>query len=355
MNFTKFDSYCLKGFDVCQGCKYCVYGKKLVLFVSGKCSRNCKYCSLSNKRKNIDKVWANERECSDINEILEEAVESKACGAGITGGDPLLCLNKTIIFIRALKKKFGKSFHVHIYLPTQLVTEEKLKKLKDAGIDEIRFHPKFIEEDKRIEHELEKISLASKFWNIKDIGIEIPMFPDKLNETFYFLKSVSELIGFVNLNELEISDTNFDFIKRKYKLNEDTYTIKGSREAGIEILKKCEKEKLGLKVHLCTARTKNLFQYKNRVKLRDILPFGFKTKEGSVRYFAIYLKKDEELYRFRKNISGMEFFFDKKKNRIILSEKSAKKAFWLGYNVERVEELPTFDGTELERERLIFK
>ena len=352
MKSTKFDSYCLKNFDVADGCKYCVKGEKLVLFVSGRCSRNCKYCSLSNKRKNVDKIWANERECKNVNEIIEEAIESKAEGAGITGGDPLLCLNKTVGFVEALKKKFGKKFHIHIYLPTQLVTSEKLKKLKDADVDEIRFHPKILDGEKVVESELEKISLANRFWQKKNIGIEIPIFPDKVQETFYFLKSAAELVGFINLNELEISDTNFEFIKRRYKLSEDTYTIKGSKEAGLEILKRIEKEKLGLKVHLCTARTKNLFQYKNRIKLREILPFGYKTEEGSVRYFAIYLKNEEELERFRKNISGIEFFFDKKKNRILLSEKSAKKAFWLGFIVERVEEIPTFDGIELERERL---
>ena len=351
MRKTSFDSYCLKDFDVAEGCKYCVQGRKLVLFVSGKCSRNCVYCSLSNKRKNIDKTWANERECKNVQEVLEEAKESKACGAGITGGDPLLCLEKTIKFIKALKKKFGKSFHVHVYLPTNLVTEEKLRKLKKVGIDEVRFHPRFLDGERIIEEDLERIALAGKFWKIKDIGIEIPMFPDKINETFYFLKSAAELVGFVNLNELEISDTNFDFIKSEYKLNKDSYTIKGSRGVGLEILKRCEREELRLKVHLCTARTKNLFQYKNRIKLRDILPYGFRTKEGSVRYFIIDLKKikKREISLIVSKLKG-DCFLDKKKNRLILSEKSAEKALQLKYKVERVEELPTFDATELERE-----
>jgi len=350
---TRYDSYCNKGFDVCEGCKYCVKGEKLVLFVSGKCPRQCKYCSLSNKRKNVDKTWANERECTTIKEILEEAKESKAQGAGITGGDPLLCFDRTIKFVTALKKEFGKKFHIHIYLPTELVTEEKLRKLKQAGIDEIRFHPRFLEKEEIVEKELEKIYLASKFWKIKDIGIEIPMFPDKINQTFYFIKSVAELIGFANLNELEISDTNFDFINSKYKLNEDTYTIKSSKEAGLKIFELCKKEKLGLKVHLCTARTKNFFQYKNRVLLRDILPFGYRTKEGSVKYFAVYLDKNkasENDKNFLLNEFKKKSFLDKKKNRVILSEKIATKALQLGYKVEKVEELPTSDGIELERE-----
>jgi pyruvate formate-lyase activating enzyme-like uncharacterized protein len=346
MEKTPFDSFTCNGFA--QGCNYCVQGKKLVLFVSGKCSRQCKYCSLSNKRKNIDKIWANERECHGVRDVLEEAEESKACGAGITGGDPLLCLPRTIRLIKALKKKF-KPFHVHIYLPTELVTEPRLRKLNQAGVDEIRFHPKFLEKD--VNKEVKKISLASKFWKKQDIGIELPMFPSKVKETLDIIKAASSFIGFVNLNELEISDTNFDFIKSKYNLNEDSYTIKGSKKAGMAVLKTCEKLNLGLRVHLCTARTKNLFQYKNRLKLREVLPFGYKTKEGTVRYFIVDLNKmrNKDISKITSKLKG-DCFLDKKKNRIILSEKIVEKAFVQGYKVERVEELPTWDAIELERE-----
>jgi uncharacterized protein len=346
MEKTKFDSFCINGFA--QGCGLCVQGKKLVLFVTGKCSRACEYCSLSDKRKNKDVVWANERLCSNVQDVLEESKASKACGAGITGGDPLIVPDRTLKFVKALKKEFGKKFHIHIYLPTNLVTEDKLKKLKQAGIDEVRFHPRL---DEDFCKSVEKIRLATNFWPRESIGIEIPAFPSKKKEIFDFILQVSGFIGLVNLNELEISDTNFKHITKKYEINEDTYTIKGSKEAGLWILKQIDKSKLNLRAHLCTARTKNLFQYKNRLKLRDILPFGFKTKEGSVRYFAIYLKnlKRTEVSKMVSKFKG-NCFVDKKKNRIILSEKCVRKALQLGYNVERVEELPTWDAIELERE-----
>ena len=363
---TKFDSFCVTGFA--EGCKSCVQGKKLVLFISGKCSRNCWYCSLSNKRKNVDKIWANERECKNIKEMIEEGVASQSKGAGVTGGDPLLCLSRTIKFIKALKTKFGKQFHIHIYVSTDLVTEEKLRKLKFAGVDEIRFHPRFLDGD--INKEVDKIKLASKFWKKQHIGIELPMFPGKIKETFSVIKAVSSFIGFVNLNELEISDTNFDYMTKrtktkkvfgapknpvfraKYKINEDTYTIKGSKEAGLAILKECEKAELKLRVHFCTARTKNLFQYKNRLKLRKILPFGFKTKEGSVKYFVIYNKdignksRGMLLRNFKKQI-----YVDNKNKRLILSEKAANQIIGKA-KIKRVEEMPTWDAFQISSEEV---
>ena len=124
---TSYNSYCENG--IIEGCKFCVKGQKLVLFVGGKCSRACWYCSLSKTRKNSDTIWANERICKKPEDVIKEVEESNAKGAGITGGDPLLYLNTTLKYAKALKNRYGKDFHIHIYLPPQLITELKLKKL----------------------------------------------------------------------------------------------------------------------------------------------------------------------------------------------------------------------------------
>lgn len=341
---TLYDSYCLKDFDVTKGCKYCVKGQKLVLFITGLCSRACFYCSLSEKRKNQDTVWANERLCKKPEDVIAEAKESNAKGAGITGGDPLIKLARTIKYAKMLKKTFPK-FHIHIYLPTDKVNLDNLENLSKY-IDEIRFHPRFLKNSKK---EIEKIKLAGFFWKRQQIGIEMPVLPDKTKEIIKFIKEAEPFIGFVNLNELEISDTNFNYTTKKYKINTDTYTIQGSLEAGLKILKKL---KTKLKIHLCTARTKNLWQYKNRLKLHKILPFGYRTQEGSVRYFVVYFKdlnKKQKIFlkKFKKQI-----YFDKKKKRFIVSEKIVPKLLKVKFKIARVEETPTYDATMLELEYL---
>lgn len=346
MRKSNFCSYFLTG--IAEGCKFCVLGRKVVLFITGKCSRNCFYCSLSNKRKNKDVVWANERKCLSVKDVIQEARDSEARGAGITGGDPLIKLERTLKYAKALKKTFGEKFHIHIYLPTDKVTKEKLRKIAKY-VDEVRFHPRFL--DNNIEKEIEIIKMASLFWKNENIGIEMPLLPDKKEKTLEFIKKAEPFIGFVNLNELEISDTNFDFMTKHYKINEDTYTIQNSVKAGLWILKQAERNKIKLNIHLlnihlCTAKTKNLFQYKNRLKLRKISSFGFKTKEGTVRYFITDMKNKNKLKRFKKHI-----FIDKKRKRIILSEKIIAKLIGK-LKIYRVEELPTFDSTMIEREEI---
>lgn len=342
MKKTNFASFCVNGIP--EGCKRCIQGKKLVLFVTGKCSTNCSYCPLSELRKNTSSVWANERKCKNIKEIIHEAKESKATGAGITGGDPLLVLQKTLTYAKALKQKFGKKFHIHIYLSTKLLNESKIKSLSKY-IDEIRFHPENLTLPEKHKQDIEKISLAEKYFPRKNIGIEIPVFPDKKYETLQFMQSVKQHIGFLNLNELEIGDSNFSFINKKYPLDKSGYTIKNSIKIGKEILEKLRREKI--KVHLCTAETKNWHQYKNRLLQHETLPFGKKTSEGTVIYFSIFKNKNPNFNKLISKIKKKEGYYDKIKQRIILSKDAVKK-YSTYFKITQTEEFPTYDKIEAE-------
>ena len=332
MKKTKYCSYCVN--DVADGCKLCVKGKKLVLFISGICDVNCYYCSLSDVRKNKDIVWANERICKNVKDIINEVKESNATGAGITGGDPFLRFDRTLKYAKALKKNF-KNFHIHIYFPTKHVSDDKLKKLSKY-IDEVRFHPQFLINDV---DDIDKIKLSGKYFNKKNIGIELPLIPEKKEKILDFIIKISPYIGFVNLNELEIGDTNFKYVVNKYKMKDYGYVVSGSKEAGLWILKRLNKS--GLKIHLCTAKLKNLYQYKNRLLLHNILPYGYRTKEGTARYLVINSIKD-----FNKLKKYKEIYLDKRKNRIILSEKVASKLIGK-YKIFKIEEYPTYDGKEI--------
>ena len=245
----------------CKGCKLCVKGRKLVLYVTGLCHRSCYFCPLSDNRKNKDIIWANERLVTKDKEIIDEVKTNSATGAGITGGEPLLKLSRTLKYIKMLKKEFGKKFHIHLYTSLELITFDKLKKLFLAGLDEIRFHP-----DLETDKDWDKLLLAKNFkW---DVGVEIPVIPGKYSETIDLVNYIADKVDFLNLNELEISDNNAN------KLNEfglkckdrTSYGILGSEEMALKILKYCKD--LPLNVHYCTCKLKDKVQLGNRLKLR---------------------------------------------------------------------------------------
>ncbi len=347
MKKTKYANYVIG--ELPEGCKRCIIGKKTVLFITGKCSRKCVYCPLSELRWNTEQVYANEKPCKNFKDLIDEIKKSNSNSCSITGGDPLIDLNKTLNYAKKLKEHFGKKFHIHIYLSTTLVNERKIKKLAKF-VDEIRFHPEFLSNPSKFDEDLRKISIAKKYYKLNNIGIEMPIFPNKKELMLEFIKQAvnDDDIGFVNLNELEIGDTNFSFIIKNYKLNLGGYTIKGSIKTGKWLLKQIEKLKLKVNVNICTAETKNWHQYQNRLKNYKKIKYSKKTKDGTIIYFAIKDFSKKDILKLNK-VS----YLDKQKNQIILNPRHVRQLTLTNkHKIYRIEEYPTFDREEIQVERL---
>ena len=111
----------------------------MVLFVTGRCHRSCWYCPLSRERKGSDTVYANEHPVDIPSQMIEEAENMSALGTGITGGEPLLCLDRVIGYCRLLKDHFGPDHHIHLYT-AKAPGDDELERMKGL-VDEIRLHP----------------------------------------------------------------------------------------------------------------------------------------------------------------------------------------------------------------------
>ena len=99
-----------------EGCIQCQKGSKLVLFVTGKCHWGCDYCPLSDNRRETPDMFANERRCNDWDEVIEEGRAMDATGTGITGGDPMLDMEKSLEAVKQLKAAFGPQHHIHLWV-----------------------------------------------------------------------------------------------------------------------------------------------------------------------------------------------------------------------------------------------
>ncbi|GIS43903.1 MAG: hypothetical protein Ct9H90mP16_09730 [Candidatus Poseidoniales archaeon] len=88
----------LPSIDEAEGCIQCQMGSKLVLFVTGHCHWMCDYCPLSENRREIDFMYANERrvDIGDWGAIIEEGRAMNATGTGITGGDPMMAAERSM-------------------------------------------------------------------------------------------------------------------------------------------------------------------------------------------------------------------------------------------------------------------
>ncbi len=361
------------------GCQYCVRGEKLVLFITGICPRTCYFCPLSDLKYGNDVIYANERKVETPDDVLLEAELMQAKGAGITGGDPLSKLDRTVDCIKLLKAKFGKQFHIHLYTSLNLVSEKSMERLFLAGLDEIRFHP-----DLETTELWPRIALAQKYsWHI---GIEIPLVPTKEKEIKALLDFVHDKVRFINFNELERADNKMSMLGKMGFTTKDqwSYAIKGSLELGINLLDYAQQKEYHLAAHVCTAKLKDGIQLANRIKRESQnvrKQFDVVDSEGILHRGALYLQELAPDVGYRKKLETIdklpllqrlgvllktlqgEFHWtseqiqlDPAKPRLILSRKHVKqhKKYFLkkGLLPALVKEYPTADQLELEVEFL---
>ncbi|HOT07525.1 MAG TPA: radical SAM protein [Methanotrichaceae archaeon] len=258
------------------GCRICATGASLVLFVTGLCQRSCFYCPLSVERKGRDLVLANESCVSHPKDILKEAWAIDAKGTGITGGEPLIRLERVLEILALLKAELGMAHHVHLYtglIPSSAV----LERLAQAGLDEIRLHP-----------ELDNVSAQQLYQALREAskqgieaGVEIPA----LVPSPGISDAVRRADAFLNLNELEFSETNQEAMKsRGFCLSDDTCAAMGSRELARTFMED------GLKVHFCSSVFKDAVQLRERLKRRAARvrrKFDEVTEDGTLIYGVV--------------------------------------------------------------------
>ncbi len=349
MKKTKFFSF-LKG-KLPKGCRQCVKGEKTVLFITGICPRKCFYCPISDQKKNKDVIYFNERPSRDFKDLITEIKLCDSKGVGITGGDPLVKLERTCKYIKELKKTFGKKFHIHLYTPPILVNKNSLEKLYKAGLDEIRFHPEITNNKlwKRIE-------LAKEYdWKI---GVEIPAIPNKEKETKKLIKFLENKIDFLNINELEVSDTNANkLIENNYTTKDRiSYGVKGSEQLAKKLLKFSKIKN----IHYCTCTLKDRVQLANRLKRRAknaSKPFDYVDNEGMLIKGVIYGKNLSKTKNYLiKNFDIPKELIEIDNKRLLTTvevvDKLKDELKQLKLKPAIVKEYPTFDKMIVEMEFL---
>ncbi len=243
------------------GCTLCSKGSKMVLFVTGLCDSSCYYCPISQEKSGRDVVFADEMPVADEADILFEVKAINGEGAGISGGDPLCDLDRTIRYIRLLKKEYGLGFHTHLYTSQNDVSEDVLRRLHEAGLDEIRFHPQ--------NNDWSGIQRAIEMNML--VGLEVPAIPGKQEDLKTIATRAEEMgVSFLNINELEASETNFErLVSMGMRLtNMESASIEGSASTAREFLKWSEDGLQNLSVHFCSARFKDSVQMRRRLERR---------------------------------------------------------------------------------------
>ncbi len=326
---------------ISKGCEQCAKGGKMVLFVYGYCDqRDCFYCPLGETRKNVNTVYANEREVTSDADVIAEAKRMDALGTSITGGEPQEVLDRTCHYLSLLKEEFGTDHHTHLY--TGITGgRENMRRLSEAGLDEIRFHPPLDLWGDLHGTEWEEILYTAREEGLTP-AFEIP----GIRAEEEFLEFLDEgAAEFCNVNEFEMSQGNYRRMQEAgYELQEGHMSaVDGSKEAILETMASHDR------VYFCTSVFKDAAQHRNRLKrmAQNVRrPFDEITEDGTLVYGKTWTDPER-----LEELGVPDEFYTSKSNHV-------EVAWWLLEEMveagdldegEVVEQYPTVNGTVVER------
>nr|MBF0221384.1 radical SAM protein [Desulfobulbaceae bacterium] len=215
--------------DLSPGCRLCTEGLWSCLFINGICNGRCFYCPADQTRKG--EPTTNTLQFPVVRDFVEYLAVFGIRGVGFSGGEPLMTLDRTLSYLGAVKKRFGNSVHAWMYTNGMLLTEDILMRLKDAGLDEIRFD---ISADR---YSLAKVALA--VGEITTVTIEIPAVPEDRQILQQAMLEMNDLgVNHLNLHQLRLTPFNrHNLAPRPYTfLHGPKVTVLESEQAALEML-----------------------------------------------------------------------------------------------------------------------
>jgi pyruvate formate-lyase activating enzyme-like uncharacterized protein len=240
-----------------KGCRSCLLGTGLsAIRKTNKCNIECKFCYNYGELEDIPPVGEGMWEIGgtkfyekDIDLLL--SIQQKPTGISYVYLEPFMEIEK---YYSIIKKFRDAQIHQHLYTNGTLATEETLKALGEAGLDEIRFN---LGASKCSDKVIENIGIAKKY--IKNVGIETPMTPEFF-EAFFKKKQVilETKLDFINCAELHLNENNIgNYYGESMYINRHGYISPiWSRELTLKFMKIADEDKWDLVVHDCSNDTK---------------------------------------------------------------------------------------------------
>lgn len=238
---------------VSPGCRLCGEGHWSCLFVNNICNCNCFYCPTPQ----VDTLVPETQGMTFDNpeNYIGYIKKFGFKGVGLSGGEPLLTFDTTLDFLSKIKKEFGDSVYVWMYTNGTLLDKEKVIKLAEAGLDEIRF------DLSATEYNTKKLKLA--LGEIPNVTVEIPAIPEDMELLKKVVVELDSLgVNYLNLHQMRLTPHNFkNLFHRNYTfLHGQKVTVLESELTALKIINFVFQQGLKLAVNYCSFHYKNHYQ-----------------------------------------------------------------------------------------------
>ena len=240
-----------------QGCRSCLLGTGLsAIRRTNRCNIQCKFCynygeldCIPPIGEGLWEIGGTKFKEDDLDLLL--SVYAKPTGIAYVYLEPFMEIEK---YYGIVRKFHDAGIHQHLYTNGLLVTEENLRALGEAGLDELRFN---LGASNCADKVIEAIRSAKEY--IPQVGIETPMTPE-FWESFLRKKEAILATGldFINCAELHLNPNNIGNYagENLYMYRQGYVSPIWSREIALRLMKLAAEENWPIAVHDCSNRTK---------------------------------------------------------------------------------------------------
>lgn len=303
---------------ISPGCDLCGRGGWSCLFINGVCNARCFYCPSTQKEKG--QPMTSSVEFSNPQDYAAYVNAFNIQGVSFSGGEPFMTFDRVLTFLKTLRARVTHPLYIWMYTNGILVTEDKLKQLRDSGLDEIRF-------DLSANH-YTLDALKKALGIIPCVTVEIPAIPEDLEKTRNMVKELHGLgVDHLNLHQLRCTPHNTDaFIKKGYTfLHGPGVTVLETELTALELIRYTQTENIALPINYCSFTYRNQFQgsgAKKRTALKiksaheDITPtghirtmslFGGEDRIRSIHDHLLSTQLDTALWKVSKSFDQLFF------------------------------------------------
>lgn len=261
------------------GCRCCGDGAWSCLFINGRCNGRCFYCPTV--QDDDGPPVTNGLAFSSPDDYAAYVAALGFNGVSISGGEPLMTPDLTLSYLSAVRKRCGNDIHLWLYTNGTLLTTDLCYRLRDAGLNEIRF------DLGAVRYNLKKLHLATGC--IPTVTVEIPAVPEDEELLKVKMMEMAEAgVNYLNLHQMRLTQHNFGpLTERGYTfLHGEKVTVLQSELSALRMVRFALEQGIPLPVNYCSFPYKRRFQHaaaKRRAALTVCMPGEVVTEPGYLR------------------------------------------------------------------------
>lgn len=240
-----------------KGCRSCLTGTGLsAIRKTNRCNMACPFCYDYGQLDNVPPIGEGLWEIggtkfyeNDLELLL--SVQQKPTGVSYVYLEPFMEIEK---YGGVIRKFHAAGVHQHLYTNGTLATEENLRALGEAGLDELRFN---LGASGCADRVIENIRIAKRY--LPAVGIETPMTPEFFEQFGRKKQAIlSTGLDFINCAELHLNENNLANYEGEnlYMTRLGYLSPVWSRELTLKLMRQAGEESWDCVVHDCSNLTK---------------------------------------------------------------------------------------------------